>query len=116
MPKVEPWRLNEMAMILDDLVLTLQAGKNPEWAAVFGHFVHELNLIRSAGELKADELRRFIRSLKLCFTGSSTFSDLIIKAEEPGEQADLNLRFARLRAQVMKALGDIEERLVEFVN
>ena len=64
MSKVEPWRLKELTMLLDELVLILNSGKNPD----------------------------------------------------SGEGAALNLRFSQLRAGLAKAVEEIRERLVEFVN
>jgi hypothetical protein len=116
MSKVEPWRLKELTLLLDELVLTLQSGKNPEWAGVFAHFGHELTLLGSTGSGDQSELKRLIGSLQLCLAAGSGFSRLVLAGSEPAEGDGLNLRFSQLKAVLFKAVEDIGERLVEFVN
>jgi len=116
MSKVEPWRLKELALLLDELVLTLNSAQNPEWAGVFVHFGHELTLLGSTGPGDQSELKRLIGCIQLCLAAGSGFSRLILEGSESEESAALNLRFSRLRAVLAKAVEDIGERLVEFVN
>jgi hypothetical protein len=113
MSKAEPWRLKELAMLLDELVLILKSGQNREWAGVFAHFGHELALLGSADQR---ELQRLIGCIQLCIASGSGFSRLILGGSDSAEGAALNLRFSRLRAVLAKAVEDIGERLVEFVN
>jgi hypothetical protein len=116
MPKLEPWRLKELALLLDELVLTLNSGKNPEWAGVFAHFGHELTLLDSTRSDDPSELKRLIGSLQLCLAAGSGFSRLVLAGSESAKGGGLNLRFSQLRAVLAKAVEDIGERLVEFVN
>jgi hypothetical protein len=116
MSKVEPWRLKELTMLLDELVLILNSGKNPEWAGVFAHFGHELTLLGSTGLGDQSQLKKLIGCMQLCFVARSGFSRLILVDSDSGEGAALNLRFSQLRAGLAKAVEEIGERLVEFVN
>jgi len=116
MSKVEPWRLKELALLLDELVLTLKSGQNPEWAGVFAHFGHELTLLGSTGSGDQSELKRLIGCIQLCLARGRGFSGLVLEGSESEESAALNLRFGQLRAVLAKAVDDIGERLVEFVN
>ena len=116
MSKVEPCRLKELALLLDELVLTLKSAQNPEWAGVFAHFGHELTLLGSTGSGDQSELKRLVGGIRLCLAPDSGFSRLILGGSDSAEGAPLNLRFSRLRAVLAKAVEDIGERLVEFVN
>jgi hypothetical protein len=116
MSKAEPWRLKELAMLLEELVLILNSGRNREWARVFAHFCHELTLLGSAGSVDQRELRRLIGCFQLCLASGSGFSRLVLEGPDSEESAVLNLRFSQLRSVLAKAVEEIGERLVEYVN
>ncbi len=116
MSRLEPWRLQELAFLLDDLGITLRTGKNPEWASVFGHFGHELEFVGSTKTGDWSEISRLIRNIQSCLSGESGISRLILEGEDAEERGALNQRFTHLKARLRKALEDIQERLVEFVN
>lgn len=116
MLKVELWRLEELAGILDDLTFTLRVRNQPEWAGVFSHFLDELNRITSAETAAPDELRRLARNIQSCCVSSRTFNTLQFEEKDAPERAALNRRFSRDRACLLQALGEIEKRLVEYVN
>jgi len=116
MSKVEPWRLKELAILLEELVLVLKSGKNPEWAGVFAHYGHELTALDAAGPGRQDELKRLIACLRLCLDAEGGFSRLVLEVPESEEGAALALSFGRLRAALGAAVKDIEERQVEFVS
>ena len=116
MSKVEPWRLKELALLLDELVRTLNSGQNPEWAGVFAHFGDELALLGSAGSGDQKELQRLIGCIQLCIASGGGFSRLVLEGPDSGKGATLNLRFSRLRVVLAKAVEEIGERLVEYVN
>src|SRR4030042_3434356 len=116
MSKAEPWRLKELAMLLDELFLILNSGQNREWAGVFAHFGHELALLGSAGSADERELKRLIGCIQLCLSSGSGFSRLVLEGPDSGKGAALNLRFTQLRAVLAKAVEEIGERLVEYVN
>jgi hypothetical protein len=116
MSRCEPWRLQELTLLIDDLIMTLRSGKNPEWANVFGHFGHELRRLGPTQTGDGSELSRLIRSIKPCLARESSFSRLNLEGKDPEEGRVLNQTFVHLRARLRKALDDIQERLIEFVN
>lgn len=116
MSRFEPWRLQELRLLFNDLIATLRSGRNPEWANVFVHFSQELERLSPAPTSNPNELRRFIRSLRLCLTGSSGLSRLILEGENLKEREWNNRQFRQLRARLGQALDEAEKRLVEFVN
>jgi hypothetical protein len=116
MSRFEPWRLQELALLLDDLVVTLRAGKNPEWANVFGHFGHELERLGPTKTGNRGELSRLIRNIQPCLLGRSGISRLILQGVDAEESGALNQRFTHLKARLAKSLDEIQEKLVEFVN
>jgi hypothetical protein len=116
MARFEPWRLQELAILLDELIITLRTGKNPEWASVFGHFGHELEFIASIKTGERDELSRLILNIQSCLSEGSGISRLILEGENAEESGALNQRFAHLKTRLRKALDDIQEKLVEVVN
>jgi len=116
MSRLEPWRLQELALLIDDLVIILRSGKNPEWANVFGHFGHELGLLSPTKAGDRSALTRLIRSIRPCLTKESGLSRLELEGKDAEESTVLNQRFIHLKARLRKALDDIQERLIEFVN
>jgi hypothetical protein len=71
MLRFEPWRLRELALLIDDLIITLRSGKNPEWANVFGHFGRELEFLGPTKARNRDELTRLIRNIRCCLAEDS---------------------------------------------
>jgi hypothetical protein len=116
MSKVEPWRLKELAILLEELVLLLKSRNNPEWAGVFAHFGHELTALGPTGLGGQGELKRLIGSLRLCLDAGGGFSRLVLEVPESEEGAALTLRFNQLRAALGMAVKDIDERQIEFVS
>lgn len=116
MSRFEPWRLQELRLLLNDLIATLRSGRNPEWANVFVHFVQELERLSPAATGDRSELRRFIRSVRLCSSGNRGLSRLVLDGGNPQERELNNRRFRQLRTRLNQALDEIEERLVEFVS
>ncbi len=115
MARLEPWRLQELALLLSDLIVTLRSGKNPEWANVFVHFSQEVaRLGEAAGDRNA--LRRLAGSIRLCLAGSGGLSRLVLDGASFQEKQLNNRRLVQLRARLAQALTEIEERLIEFVN
>jgi hypothetical protein len=116
MSRFEPWRLQELALLIDDLVIILRSGKNPEWASVFAHFDQELKLLGQAKTGYRNALSRLIRSILPCLAKESSLSRLELAGKDAEESRVLNQRFIHLQARLRKALDDIQERLIEFVN
>ncbi len=116
MARLDPWRLREVALLLDDLIITLRSGKNPEWANVFGHFGQELSQLGPGTTGNRSELARLIRNIRLCLAGDSGLSQLVLVGGDAKESGALNRRFILLKARIRKALDDIERGLIQFVN
>lgn len=116
MSRFESWRFQEFSLLFNELIVTLRSGRNPEWANVFVHFGQELERLSRAPTGEPNELRRFLRSLRLCLAGSSGLSRLILEGTNLQEKELNNRRFRQLRARLGQALDEAEKKLFEFVN
>lgn len=116
MARLDPWRIREVALLLEDLIATLRSGKNPEWASVFGHFGQELRQVGPKASWDRTEFARLIRNIRLCLAGESGLSRLVLVGGDSKESGALNRRFILLKARIRKALDDIERGLIQFVN
>lgn len=116
MSSFEPWRLQELALLLEDLVAALRAGKSPEWAGVFGHFGHELERLGPAQTENRGEFSRLIRNIQLCLSGRNGISRLVLEGINGEESGNLNRRFLHLKARLLKSLDEIQKKLVEYVH
>ncbi|OGD25023.1 MAG: hypothetical protein A2Y69_03510 [Candidatus Aminicenantes bacterium RBG_13_59_9] len=116
MSKIEPWRLKELALLLDEIKLILESGENPEWSRVFEHFGTELEILGSARPENQAGLKKLVRSIQLCLDAGGGFSRLVLEVPDSDEGSALSLRFGRLRKALAKAVDDIGERMVEYVH
>ena len=116
MARLDPWRLREVAILLDNLVITLRSGSNPEWANVFGHFGQELKQVGPRMTGDRSELVRLIHNIRLCLITESGLSRLILASGDSEESGPLNRQFTVLKARLKKALDEIEKRLIGYVN
>jgi hypothetical protein len=116
MQNIENWRIQELGLILRELVSILREGENPEWAGVFDHFDSELRQIISAKTIDALALQRLVRNINACYSSGSSFPAMALKAGPSRDQSNLDLRFARAKADLWRALEDLEIRLTQYVH
>lgn len=116
MQKIEKWRLEELALVLNQLSEILKEGNHCEWANVFHHFQDESQKILSKKEFDLDSLKRLIRNIKNCFQGMSSLKNLVFYDLEAGESTEINHDFQRTRACLFKILEDMEKKTIEFIN
>jgi hypothetical protein len=114
--KVESWRLEELAMLLDSLAASLEAAGSPEWARVFRHFREEARNIQAVAAHEADELKRLVRNIGLCFRDHVTIPDLSVDNEGRSDSSGINLRPSQAKARLRQALAEIDSRLIEYVS
>jgi hypothetical protein len=116
MSNVEAWRLQELALLLEELTLVLESGRNPEWARVMEHFGYELERLRPAGRDSEAGLKSLIRSLELCLDAGGGFSRLVLEVSDSEEGAAVHRNFDRLRTALARAVEGIGQRVVESVH
>ncbi len=116
MQDIENWRVQELGLILQELVFLLRAGANPEWAGVFEHFDSELHQIASAKSFDSRALLRLVRNINACYSRGSSFPGMTLGTGQSPDQASLGLRFARAKADLWRALEDMEARLTPYVH
>jgi hypothetical protein len=116
MQNIENWRIQELGMILEEIASILKQGENPEWAGVFDHFDSELRQINSAKTVDSRALQRLVRNISACFSSGSSFPALVLQSNQSRDRAGLDLRFARTKADLWRALKDLESRLTQYVH
>ena len=116
MQKIEKWRIQELAQVLNQMATLLREGKNTEWANVFSHFTQEANDISEKRELELGSLARLIQNVINCFDGGSSLRNLILSHEDSKRMAKLNQEFSRRRKLLSEILADMEEKRAEPIN
>ena len=107
MQKVEKWRVEELALVLNELTVLLRAGNNSEWANVFSHYHKEFD---------SDSLDKLVNKIKYCFDKNSSFMNIGLKHDNPKEEQKLNQGLYLTRARLLAVLRDMEERITEHIH
>lgn len=116
MHKVEKWRLQELGLILKRLTDLLKQGDNQEWAAVFDHYYQELNFILISRNYDSEALNRLILNIQNCFSGLSSFKNLVLRHDNSTQMSRLNQEFYEEKVHLIEALVDFEKRLQVYIN
>jgi hypothetical protein len=116
MQKIEKWRIQELAIVLNDLAELLKQGNNAEWANVFTHFYYESQKILLKQEFHLEELKKLLQNIGNCFIGNSSFRNLSLGQDRPNESNILNKEFSQARSRLLVILAQMENQSVEYVN
>lgn len=116
MQKVEKWRVEELALVLSELTDLLKAGENREWANVFSHYHDETQKIAANTEFDSGLLSKLVRNVRDCLHGSSSFTKIALRHDNPKEEQKLNQALYLTRARLLKVIKDLEERIVELIH
>ena len=116
MQKVEKWRIEELALLLEELSELLRNGDNCEWANVFSHFFDETKMIISKNDFDQDSLEKLIYNIKNSFSRGSSLTHLILSHKNTEMENRLNQDFSRTRARLLGSLKDMERRTIETIN
>jgi len=116
MQKVEKWRLEELALVLMQLAELLRKGADREWANVFFHYHQESQSIIASKEFDLNQTKRLIMNIKNCYSGTSSFLNLVLHHENEKEKISLNQQFYKTRGRLLKILNVIEHRVVEYIS
>ncbi len=116
MQKIEKWRLEELALVLNHLAELLSKGNNRDWAAVFSHFHQESQLIIAAQEFNLEQVRKLIMNIKNCYSGVSSFMSLSLHHENEKEKTELNQKLLMARTRLLKIMAELENRTIEYIS
>lgn len=116
MQKIEKWRIQELAIVLNDLAELLKQGNNTEWANVFSHFCYETQKIASKKEFRIEELKNLLLNIGNCFIGISSFRNISLGEDLPQKSDSLNREFGQLRSRLLVILAQMENQSVDYVN
>jgi len=116
MQKIEKWRIQELAIVLNDLAELLKQGNNAEWANAFSHFYYESQKILLKKEFNLEELKKLLQNIGNCFIGVSSFRNLSLSEAGQGENEILNKEFSQVRSRLLVILAQMENQSVEYVN
>lgn len=116
MQKIEKWRVEELALVLNELAELLKAGEHSEWANVFLHFLEETEKIISQQEFDSKAIEKLARNILNCFDRNSSFVNITLKNENPREEQKLNQTLLLTRARLLNLLNDIQERIIEHIH
>lgn len=116
MQKIEKWRIEELALVLDELAVLLSAGERSEWANVFSHFCDESRAIGTNKEFDSSSLNKLVKNIMNCFEKNSSFTSISLQNKNPKEEQKLNQALYLTRARLLKVLKDMEERIIEHIH
>jgi len=116
MQKVEKWRVEELALVLNELVVLLRAGENSDWANVFSHYHDESKNIVAKKEFDSESLKKLVTNIMNCFEKNSSFTNIVLKHENPKEEQKLNQALYLTRARLLTVIRDMEERIIEHIH
>lgn len=116
MQKIEKWRVEELALLLNEFASLLKKADNSEWASVFTHFHEESQKLFSKEEFDLESLIKLIKNIKNCFSGSQYFTQVISQHENLEERTRTNQSLSFIRARLFKILKELEQRVIEFAN
>jgi hypothetical protein len=116
MQKVEKWRVEELALVLNELAVLLRAGESNEWANVFSHYHDESNIIVAKKEFDSESLKKLVINILNCFEKNSSFMNIALKHEDPREEQKLNQALYLTRARLLTVIRDMEERIIEHIH
>jgi hypothetical protein len=116
MQKIEKWRIQELAQVLNHVAAILSQGKNREWAQVFSHFEQESHGILMSPTFDSGQLQNLLRNIKICFSENYTFKNIVPFSENPEGLHGLCQEFLSAQARLLKILEDLEKRSVELIH
>ena len=116
MQRIEKWRVQELALLLQQLHKLLRKGNNSEWANVFLHFHQEAVGILSNDELDVEALRRLIHNIVNCFDGYHSFTNLSLGSEDSDPRSDLNREFKQAKVRLLAVLSEIDNRTTVYTH
>jgi hypothetical protein len=116
MQRVEKWRVQELALLLQQLHKLLMRGNNSEWANVFLHFHQEAIEILSGNELNVEALRRLIHNIVNCFDGYHSFTNLSLGREDSDSGSELNRDFNQAKVRLLTVLSEIDNRTTVYTH
>lgn len=116
MQRVEKWRVQELALLLQQLHKLLMKSNNGEWANVFLHFHQEAIEILSRNELDVESLRRLIHNIVNCFDGYHSFTNLSLGRDDSDPGSDLNRDFNQAKVRLLSVLSEIENRTTVYTH
>jgi len=116
MQKIEKWRVEELALVLNQISKLMRKGDNCEWANVFSHFHQESKQIVNKNEFDQHLLKRLVTNIKNCFIGLNSLRNIVLWHLNTRESASLNQEFQRYKARLLNIIENIEKRLIEYIN
>lgn len=116
MQKIEKWRIQELAIVLNHLTEILKLGNHKEWANVFMHYHYESQKILLKQEFDMNDLKKLLQNIGNCFIGSSSFRNLTLWQNNQDRSDRLNKEFSRARSRLLVILAQMENQSIEYVN
>ena len=116
MQKIEKWRLEELALVLKHLAELLSKGDNREWANVFLHFYQESQYMIASKAFNLEQILKLIRNIKNCYSGASSFMNLVLYHDNEKEKKRFNQDLFKARTRLLKIMAELEDRSVDYIS
>ena len=116
MQKIEKWRIQELAIVLNQLIELLKCGNHSEWGNVFSHYYYESQKLLLRKEFDLNDLKKLLQNIGNCFIGSSSFRNLTLWQDNQDKSEFLNKEFNQVRSRLLVILAQMENQSVEYVN
>jgi hypothetical protein len=116
MQKVEKWRIQQLAQLLDRIASLLRMGNHADWASVFSHYAHEARILAGKEKLNLDSLKRLVQNIITCFEGASSLRQLVLARENAKQMDSLNQEFREAVSHLFDIFMSIEEKWTDRIN
>lgn len=116
MQKIEKWRVQELAIVLDHITELLKIGNCREWANVIEHYHKEAQKILSKKEFDIDAIKKLVQNIRHCYKETSFSKNLELWHIKENKNIDLNQEFCQARARLLHIVSEIEMQTVEFIS
>ena len=116
MQKIEKWRIQELAIVLQQMTELLRRGNHIEWANVFTHYYYESQKLFVKQEFDLQDLKKLLQNIGNCFVGVSSFRNLTLWEDNQDQSDHLNKEFTQVRSRLLVILAQMENQSIEYVN
>lgn len=116
MQKVEKWRVQELALMLNLFYELLMKSGNNDWANVFMHFYHEAVDILSRDDFKLGSLKKLVQNITNGFESFHSVTNLALGHEDIEAKSEWNRTFQKTKARLISILTEIDKRTIEFTH
>jgi hypothetical protein len=114
--KIEKWRVQELAMVLEKMSELFKDGGNAEWGSVFLHFSQETKRIFGQKIFNPESLGKLVLNIRGCFSGLSSLKNIVLVHSDRARMKEINREFLGARGRLLEILDELDARMIELIH